>query len=60
MFLFRCRGGNSKVDVDIINIYFCFLLFLGLENIFRIFYKEVVLGFFLEIVVVKDNEFLLF
>lgn len=60
MFPLRCRVGNSKVDVDITNTHFCSLLLLGSENISRILHKEAVPGFPLEIVVAKDNEFLLF
>lgn len=51
----------SKLDVDVTNTHFCSLLLLGSENISRILlHKEAVPGFPLEIVVAKDNEFLLF
>lgn len=49
------------MDRDITNTHFCSLLLLGSENISRILlHKEAVPGFPLEIVVAKDNEFLLF
>lgn len=59
-FPLRYRVGN-KLDIDITNTHFCSLLLLGSENISRtLLHKEAVPGFPLEIVVAKDNEFLLF
>lgn len=52
---------KQKLDTDITNTHFCSLLLLGSETISRILlHKEAVPGFPLEIVVAKDNEFLLF
>lgn len=55
----QCR--KQKLDVDLTNTHFCSLLLLGSETISRILlHKEAVPGFPLEIVIDKDNDFLLF
>ena len=57
----QMQGRKQQMDIDITNTHFCSLLLLGSENISRILlHKEAVPGFPLEIVVAKDNEFLLF
>lgn len=57
----QMQGRKQQMDTDITNTHFCSLLLLGSENISRVLlHKEAVPGFPLEIVVAKDNEFLLF
>ena len=57
----QMQGRKQQTDIDITNTHFCSLLLLGSENISRVLlHKEAVPGFPLEIVVAKDNEFLLF
>jgi hypothetical protein len=57
----QMQSRKQQLDIDITNTHFCSLLLLGSETISRILlHKEAVPGFPLEIVVAKDNEFLLF